>query len=84
MWVLNVPKNDLFQEIEPVFEQLQVSIPVGCAFGAARDMFALQEQNKYSENVGKWTCGFCGKSFYEEKFIDKHFDARHSDRTVTV
>jgi len=77
-------KYCLFQEIEPVFEQLQVSIPVGCAFATDRDMYAIQEMNKYSENAGKWTCGFCGKSFYEEKFLDKHFDARHSDKTVTV
>ena len=46
-------------------------------------MYALHEQNKYSENAGKWTCGFCGKSFYEEKFLDKHFDTRHGDRAVT-
>jgi len=73
----------MFQEIEPVFEQLQVPVPLGCVFGVDRDMYALHEQNKYSENAGKWTCGFCGKSFYEEKFLDKHFDTRHGDRAVT-
>ena len=76
--------NDSFQEIVPAFEQHQVSLPAGCAFGVDRDTYAVQEQHKYSENAGKWTCGFCGKSFYEERFLDKHFDARHSDRTVTV
>jgi len=76
--------NGSFQEIVPVFEQLQVSVPVGCVFGSDRDMYAVQEMNKYSEHAGKWTCGFCGKSFYEEKFLDKHFDGRHSDRTVMV
>jgi len=47
-------------------------------------MYVLQEQNKYSENPGKWTCGFCGKSFYDERFLDRHFDARHSDKTAKV
>jgi len=67
-----------------VFKQHQVAIPVNCIFGTDRDMYAVQEQNKYSENPGKWTCGFCGKSFYDEKFLDKHFDERHRDKTTTV
>jgi len=67
-----------------VFKQHQVAIPVNCIFGTDRDMYAVQEQNKYSENPGKWTCGFCGKSFYDEKFLDKHFDERHRDKTATV
>lgn len=28
----------------------------------------------------QWTCGFCGKSFYEERFLDSHFDNRHRGR----
>jgi len=67
-----------------VFKEHQILIPVGCVFGTDRDMYAIQEENKYSENPGKWTCGFCGKSFYDEKFLDKHFDERHNDRTVVV
>ena len=74
----------MLQEIGPVFKHQQVAIPVSCVFGAGRDIYAMQEENKFSENPGKWTCGFCGKSFYDEKFIDKHFDARHSDKTNVV
>jgi len=76
--------NCRFQEVEPAFKKLDILVPVSCIFGADRDMFALQEQSKYSENPGKWTCGFCGKSFYDEKFLDRHFDARHGDRTTMV
>lgn len=74
----------VFQEIEPTFRHHQISVPVDCAFGADRDMYAVQEQNKFSENPGKWTCGFCGKNFYDEKFLDKHFDVRHSNRIIEV
>jgi len=67
-----------------VFKEYQVLIPAGCLFGTGRDVYAIQEQNKHSENAAKWTCGFCGKSFYDEKFLDRHFDARHSDKTLMV
>jgi len=89
-FMCDVYVNDFCQEIEPLhatpcnFMQHQLSLPVVCAFAAERDMYAAQEQNKYSENSGKWTCGFCGKSFYDEKFLDKHFDARHRDKVITV
>ena len=72
------------QEIKPVFTQLQVLLPASCIFATERDVYAIQEQNKHAENPGKWTCGFCGKSFYDERFLDKHLDARHGDRTVQV
>jgi len=76
--------DDRVQEIEPTFKQLDIPVSAGCMFAADRDMYLLQEQNKYSENPGKWTCGFCGKSFYDERFLDRHFDARHSDKTAKV
>lgn len=44
------------------------------------DLFAPQESAKVKNRPTQWTCGFCGKSFYEEKFLDLHFDNRHRGR----
>ncbi|XP_018320734.1 uncharacterized protein LOC108733884 isoform X2 [Agrilus planipennis] len=32
---------------------------------------------KHQHRPSQWTCGLCGKSFYEERFLDMHFDNRH-------
>ncbi|KAJ8767167.1 hypothetical protein K2173_013564 [Erythroxylum novogranatense] len=29
--------------------------------------------------LNEWRCGYCKKTFYEEKYLDKHFDNRHYD-----
>lgn len=29
-------------------------------------------------------CNFCGKGFYSEHYLDKHFDNKHSDKLVKV
>jgi hypothetical protein len=42
-------------------------------------MFHEQEEHKIRVDVNDWKCGFCKKSFRAEKFLDKHFDNRHSN-----
>ncbi|MBA0697752.1 hypothetical protein Goari_021278, partial [Gossypium aridum] len=38
-----------------------------------------QEQHKHHVDINEWRCGYCRKNFYEEKYLDKHFDNRHFD-----
>lgn len=34
---------------------------------------------KVQNRRNQWTCNLCGKSFFEEKHLDMHFDARHNN-----
>lgn len=43
-----------------------------------RDIFAPQQAAKVQNRRNQWTCKYCGKSFFEEKHLDAHFDMRHS------
>lgn len=57
---------------------VQVKLPLECPFHPMREIFAPQQSAKTQNRRNQWTCSFCGKSFFEEKFLDMHFDARHN------
>ncbi|XP_026469779.1 uncharacterized protein LOC113373717 [Ctenocephalides felis] len=44
-----------------------------------RDIFGPQQAAKQQHRPSQWTCGFCGKSFFEERHLDLHFDNRHKN-----
>lgn len=67
-------------KLTPIFQKYHVELPLECPFHPERDLFAPQESSKVQHRPTQWTCGFCGKSFYEEKFLDHHFDNRHRGR----
>lgn len=67
-------------KLTPIFQKYHVELPLDCPFHPARDLFAPQESAKVKHRPTQWTCGFCGKNFYEEKFLDLHFDNRHRGR----
>lgn len=67
-------------KLTPIFQKYHVELPLECPFHPSRDLFAPQENAKVKHRPTQWTCGFCGKSFYEEKFLDLHFDNRHRGR----
>ncbi|KAK7573877.1 hypothetical protein V9T40_011068 [Parthenolecanium corni] len=64
----------------PVLEKYQVKLPLECPFHPMRDIFYPQEAAKRQFRPSQWTCGFCGKSFYLEKYLDLHFDNRHRNK----
>ncbi|KAF9804167.1 hypothetical protein SFRURICE_020595 [Spodoptera frugiperda] len=64
----------------PVLERFQVKLPLECPFHPARDIFAPQHAAKLQHRPSQWTCAFCGKSFYEERHLDTHFDQRHKNQ----
>ncbi|XP_012266165.2 uncharacterized protein LOC105691921 [Athalia rosae] len=61
----------------PVLKKYQVELPLDCPFHRTRDIFHPQQAAKYQHRPSQWTCGLCGKSFYEERHLDMHFDNRH-------
>lgn len=63
---------------------LQVKIPLECPFHPLRDIFGPQQAAKKQNRPSQWTCGFCGKSFYEEKHLDMHFENRHKTHINTA
>lgn len=65
------------QKLTPIFNKYNFDIPIECPFHPMRDLFYPQEEAKIRYRPTQYTCGLCGKSFYEEKFLDQHFDNRH-------
>lgn len=63
----------------PVLEKYKVTIPLECPFHPVRDIFGPQQAAKYQYRPSQWTCAICGKSFFEEKYLDLHFDNRHKE-----
>lgn len=64
-------------KLTPIFLKYNVELPLDCPFHPKRDLFYPQESAKIRYRPTQFTCGLCGKSFYEEKFLDLHFDNRH-------
>lgn len=48
-----------------------------CPLHPLRDVFAPRQDEKQRDRPTQWTCRRCGKSFYQEKYLDLHFDTRH-------
>ncbi|XP_043725302.1 uncharacterized protein LOC122671892 [Telopea speciosissima] len=63
----------------PFVEQEQYQIPSRCRVHPDKDLFRDQEQHKIHIDISEWRCGYCKKSFRAEKFLDQHFDNRHSN-----
>ncbi|XP_062102896.1 uncharacterized protein LOC133813878 [Humulus lupulus] len=63
----------------PFVEKHQYQIPKSCKLHPDNDLFRDHEQHKIRIDVDEWKCGYCRKSFYEEKYIDNHFELRHNN-----
>lgn len=61
----------------PVLNKYKVKLPIECPFHPDRDIFGPQEAMKKQHRPSQWGCGICGKSFFEERYLDMHFDNRH-------
>ncbi|KAL3859722.1 hypothetical protein ACJMK2_009924 [Sinanodonta woodiana] len=65
------------QVIVPVFASEGQTLPRVCGFHKERDPYWEQEDNTIQESANRWTCGFCGKTFIAEYYLDLHYDNRH-------
>ncbi|KAH0688230.1 hypothetical protein KY290_019885 [Solanum tuberosum] len=63
----------------PFVEKEKYELPRQCRLHPSNDLFRDQEEHKIHLDVNEWRCGYCRKSFRAEKFLDQHFDNRHSN-----
>ena len=64
--------------IGAIAEDLEVKLSPECPFHPDKDILKRQNDNKDFQKGGFWKCGFCGKEFRSESFLERHFDAKHS------
>ncbi|KAL0792215.1 hypothetical protein Bca101_063592 [Brassica carinata] len=69
--------QSLSQYLTPFVERERYQIPNKCRLHPDNDLYRDQEQHKVHVDIYEWKCGYCRKSFNEEKFLDQHFDTRH-------
>ncbi|MCO5556156.1 hypothetical protein L7F22_009700 [Adiantum nelumboides] len=67
------------QYLLPFVEQAQYNLPEDCKLNPKNDMFREQELKKEHVTAHQWQCIYCKKMFRSERFLDQHFDNRHSD-----
>lgn len=61
----------------PILEKYQVKLPLECPLHPFRDVFGPRQDAKKRDRPTQWTCRLCGKSFYQERYVDIHFETRH-------
>ncbi|KAH7532401.1 hypothetical protein FEM48_Zijuj04G0015700 [Ziziphus jujuba var. spinosa] len=61
----------------PFVDKERYQLSRRCRLHPDNDLYRDQEQHKIRLDINEWQCGYCKKSFYEEKYLDKHFDNRH-------
>jgi hypothetical protein len=61
----------------PVVEKERYQISKSCKLHPENNLYRDQEQHKAQVDIYEWQCGYCRKSFYDEKFLDRHMDNRH-------
>ncbi|XP_052800571.1 uncharacterized protein LOC128231592 [Mya arenaria] len=72
-------RNIVQQDLLPHYKAVGTKIPYKCPFFKDRDKFLGNEEHKEKESASRWTCGYCGKAFIGEIYLDQHFDNRHQD-----
>lgn len=77
-----IVRNQLTEHFYSAFESKNQEPHRKCPLHSASDLYRIQEGNKTQEYPAKWVCNFCGKAFFSEYYIDKHFDNKHSDKLV--
>ncbi|XP_051148096.1 uncharacterized protein LOC127263152 [Andrographis paniculata] len=63
----------------PFMEKDKYELSTQCRLHPSNDIFREQEQHKVHVDINEWQCGYCKKSFRAEKYLDQHFDNRHSN-----
>ncbi|XP_019159562.1 PREDICTED: uncharacterized protein LOC109156162 [Ipomoea nil] len=63
----------------PFLEQEKYELSTKCRLHPSNDIYRDQEDHKIHVDINEWRCGYCKKSFRAEKFLDQHFDNRHSN-----
>uniref|UniRef100_W8BJT2 C2H2-type domain-containing protein n=2 Tax=Ceratitis capitata TaxID=7213 RepID=W8BJT2_CERCA len=61
----------------PILDKYSAKLPLECPLHPLRDVFSPCQDAKKRDRPTQWTCRLCGKSFYQERFLDLHFETRH-------
>ncbi|XP_054083223.1 uncharacterized protein LOC105209676 isoform X4 [Zeugodacus cucurbitae] len=61
----------------PILDKYSAKLPLECPLHPLRDVFSPCQDAKKRDRPTQWTCRLCGKSFYQERFLDLHFGTRH-------
>mmetsp|Transcript_64924 Transcript_64924/g.146465 ORF Transcript_64924/g.146465 Transcript_64924/m.146465 type:complete len:268 (-) Transcript_64924:183-986(-) len=64
------------QDILDTMVELKPGLPEDCPLRPEQDLFKWQEAHK-SKVRGNFKCGFCGKTFKNEFYLDRHLDNKH-------
>jgi len=62
-----------------LYEEVNAPMPRECPFNPQRSIYGLHEDHKLIDGPTRYTCNYCGKAFYDERFLDIHFENRHSE-----
>ncbi|KAG8388061.1 hypothetical protein BUALT_Bualt02G0086000 [Buddleja alternifolia] len=63
----------------PFVEREKYQLSSRCRLHPSNDIFRDQEKHKTHLDINEWRCGYCKKLFRAEKYLDQHFDNRHSN-----
>ncbi|KAK4752814.1 hypothetical protein SAY87_021612 [Trapa incisa] len=63
--------------LTPFLEKERYQLSENCRLHHENNLYRDQEEHKMHVDLNEWKCGYCGKRFYEEKYLDMHFDNRH-------
>jgi hypothetical protein len=72
--------NHIYTELKVDPEEL----PQNCPFHPAYNIFRSQEAKKTKVSRSEWKCGFCGKRFKSEFYLDRHMTNKHVDKLDTT
>lgn len=67
------------EKLYSLYKSVQAEIPETCILNKERDIYSIQEDQKFMEPSSKWYCNICGKGFITEYFLDLHFTNRHKE-----
>ncbi|XP_073139750.1 uncharacterized protein [Henckelia pumila] len=63
----------------PFVESEKYQLSQKCKLHPSNNIFRDQEEHKIHIDISEWRCGYCKKLFRAEKYLDQHFDNRHSN-----
>jgi len=72
--------NYFSKHIFPKLPSNDLELPSNCPFHPMYNMYFSQEKNKTKVSRQNWKCGFCGKQFKSEFYLDRHMRNKHVDK----
>lgn len=81
--VSKLVRQYLYRTILPSLHMSPSDLLDSCPFHPSQDMYHDHEMHKHSVDATEYKCGYCGKLFVNEFYIDRHMD-RHHHNMISV